>query len=312
MKRVLIRSITLSVATGLVVYALARISLTLSHRGRLDELPLFIGFMAIAVGTLFPLSLIVGLSTVPAEQRIVRQFGLSSCLQRQPGYQRVVKLLVSPKSFLNEMRVLIARSMTTFPFTDDIQNGRSLTCQVRNRLGSRFEVRIDVHSDDLAYVTVHRIAFLASIAPSELGAAKILAGLIKWAAARGLVRRDFTVTNPEQLSKDLGNWLPSVNAWAPVGPECEAVLASLPTLRAKLDVPAGRIVAATGIALGVFMGLDCLRRFGFGVPSIVQVVPLYGLLAYLVVLIVRVKGRSAHPEAPRSAAKDQIHRAPRL
>jgi hypothetical protein len=59
-------------------------------------------------------------------------------------------------------------------------------------------------------MTARRFHILAPFVPVALEPVQILAGMVKWAASRGLIVRDFDdLPESARSTKDLGGWLPN-------------------------------------------------------------------------------------------------------
>jgi len=228
--------------------------------------------------------IVAGLIGMPRARRLINEFQLKDLSPSVQGYQRAVSLRVSPRQFLDEMRLLIAECFTLV-WTDDGTGDTDLTCRVRVMVDEG-DLEIRVLSDQTGtYIAVRDASLLSPLIPVHTRTAQVLAGLVKWAAGHGLVVADFgPLSRPERLRKDLGNWLPRDDGWRTKPPRRWHAPARDWSLRSPLN---RRILIAGVVTLAIYAVLVWIDRTRFPIPRGVQLLPIYALLAYTLGQVVR-------------------------
>jgi len=277
MKRLILNSAVASFVAAILAYVACRIILALASPPEFDEWLAFVSFALTGVGIMFPTLVIQGCVALPIERRLVREFRLIDLWPTTPGYERTVVLTSLPSEFVDQVKDLIAAGLQVLSVTED-GSRTSLACRVRHAILYVYEVRVRLSEDSAtAAITVCRCGGpLSLLVTVEVGAVQVLGGILKWAADRDLIARDFgPFSRLDRLDKDLGNWLPS---GAVAHSDLEAVVVRRPLRGLSI----GRLLIATLLALTMSFALA-----GIGASLFVRVIPLLLLAVYVQALIVR-------------------------
>jgi hypothetical protein len=246
---------------------------------------LFITAVACMWLTMTPIGLLTSLLRLLPERRLQAGFGLVDLYPVQSGYRRNLNLATSPDNLLRDVRSLIAERLIILGNTSESEGAGSATYRVRFGEEVDYEIAIAVGTDMRSVsISVRRLGFFARLATTELTAAQLLAGLVKWSADHGLVVGDFLpYVQPRRLSKDLGNWLPENDDWLdhPIDLQEAAELR-----RARYASFRSRILVAGMFALAAFAALVYIDAHAQPLPQLVKSLPILFLATYMLRQIV--------------------------